>query len=124
MASTANPKCTEDLFAAIDAMNTAKFVGYLSDNARFRFGSSGVVTGRNAIGQAVDAFFASIGGLEHRLLETWVHPTTTICEGEVTYTRKDGSTVTLPFVDVFRMDGELVGEYLIYMDIAPLFSRG
>ena len=124
VASAGSPGWVDDLFAAIDAMDTGRFLTYLSENARFRFGSNDVVTGREAIGQAVDAFFASIGGLEHRLLETWVHPTTTVCQGEVTYTRKDGSKVTLPFVDVFRMDGELVQEYLIHMDIGPLFSQG
>ena len=124
MPSTERPEWTENLFASIDAMDTERFLGYLSENAQFRFGSNEVVMGREAIGQAVDAFFASIDGLEHRLMRTWVHPETTICEGEVTYTRKDGSKVTLPFVDLFRMDGELVREYLIYMDIGPLFAAG
>jgi hypothetical protein len=42
----------------------------------------------------------------------------------VTYTRLDGSTVTLPFVDVFHFRGSQIARYQIYMDVNPLFAGG
>jgi len=42
--------------------------------------------------------------------------------GEVTYTRHDGSRVTLPFANVFRLRDDLISEYLIYADLAPLYA--
>jgi hypothetical protein len=43
-----------DLFAAIDAKDTERFLGFLTDEASFRFGSAQAVQGREAIHRAVD----------------------------------------------------------------------
>ena len=49
-----------ELFASIDAMDTAGFLARLSPDAVFRFGSMPMVQGTDAIGAAVDGFFATI----------------------------------------------------------------
>ena len=110
------------LFAAIDAKDTSAFLGFLTDDASFRFGSAPPADGREAIGQAVEGFFSTIAGLEHSLAWTLADGNTLVCEGDVTYTRHDGSTISLPFVDVFDMDGEKIKNYKISMDIAPLYA--
>lgn len=117
-----DPPFVAPLFRAIDAMDPDLFVSFLAEDAVFRFGSGPEVKGRQAIREAVAGFFGMIAGLRHRLIDTWSHPDAVICRGEVTYTRRDGSEVTLPFADVLRTRGEKIGEYLIYMDVAPLFS--
>lgn len=114
---------TGGVFAAIDRQDTAAFVGYLSDGAVFRFGSAPPVQGRDAISAAVDGFFGTIGGLSHTVDNTLVRGSTQVCEGEVTYTRLDGTQITLPFTDVFEYDGELIAHYKIYMDISPLYAE-
>jgi limonene-1,2-epoxide hydrolase len=48
---------------------------------------------------------------------------TIVCEGEVTYTRHDGSKITLPFANVFEVKNELITLYRIYIDIGPLFAE-
>ena len=40
----------------------------------------------------------------------------------MTYTRLDGSEITLPFTDVFEYRDELIAHYKIYMDIGPLYA--
>ena len=40
----------------------------------------------------------------------------------VTYTRKDGTTIALPVVTIYRGEGELIEDYRIFMDVAPLFA--
>jgi limonene-1,2-epoxide hydrolase len=110
------------LFAAIDAQDGAAFVGYLTDDAVFRFGSASAVQGRSAVQAAVEGFFDSIAGLSHRIHKTLRHADTLVCEGEVTYTRRDGSTITIPFANVFEYDGDLIAKYKIYIDIGPLYS--
>ena len=110
------------LFAAIDAKDTSRFVDHLSENAVFRFGSAPPVHGRSAIATAVTAFFDSIAGCRHAISSTWSSPGKFACEGEVCYTRHDGSEITLPFVDVFELQGELISGYRIYIDIAPLYT--
>lgn len=112
---------TGGVFAAIDRQDTAAFVGFLSDDAVFRFGSAPPVQGRAAILAAVDGFFGTIGGLSHAIAKVVVDGSTQFIEGEVTYTRLDGSEITLPFTDIFEYDGELIAQYKIYMDISPLY---
>jgi ketosteroid isomerase-like protein len=109
------------LFRAIDAMDADRFVSFLAEDAVFRFGNGPEEKGREAIRETVAGFFGLISGLRHRLLGTWAHPDAVICRGEVTYRRKDGSEVTLPFADVLGIRGGEIGEYLIYMDVTPLF---
>ena len=53
---------------------------------------------------------------------SWTGPGTAVCEGEVTYTRLDGSTLTVPFVNVFELSGAQIRSYRIYIDNGPLFS--
>lgn len=112
----------DELFAAIDARDSERFVGFLADDARFRFGSAPVVEGRDAIRDAVEQFFQSIQALEHRIGQVIESGNTLVCEGEVVYTRHDGTTIGLPFADVFELAGDRITEYKIYMDINPLFA--
>jgi hypothetical protein len=110
------------LFAAIDAKDTGAFLARLTTDASFRFGSAAPVQGAHAIAHAVDGFFASIAASEHKILRLWHDDDSAACQGEVTYTRHDGSVITLPFTNVFNFAHGKVREYLIYIDIAPLYQ--
>ena len=110
------------LFAAIDAMDIDRFLACLTTDASFRFGSSPAATGHDEIRAAVGGFFETIGGLSHAISAAFSSDETLVCEGEVTYTRHDGSTITLPFADVFEYDDNLIADYKIYMDIGPLYA--
>jgi ketosteroid isomerase-like protein len=112
----------KDLFNKIDAKDTVGFLSFLTSDARFRFGNTPVLQGREAIGEAVEAFFDSISRSRHRLLHTWSVADAIICQGEVSYTRKDDSKLTLPFVNIFQMQDGLIERYLIYIDITPLYT--
>ena len=113
---------TGGLFAAIDAQDAAAFVSYLTEDAVFRFGSAPPVQGREAIRAAVDAFFATIAGCRHTISNSLRTDATLVCEGEVTYRRHDDAEITVPFADIFEYEGDLIAEYKIYIDIAPLYA--
>lgn len=110
------------LFASIDGKDAAAFVGFLTEDATFRFGSAEAIKGRAAIAAGVDAFFASIKACSHNVTKTIAHESTLICEGEVTYTRHDDTKVGVPFVDIFELTGDLINDYKIYIDISPVYS--
>jgi ketosteroid isomerase-like protein len=110
------------LFAAIDAMDTDAFIAMLTPDAEFQFGNAPPVQTRNLIGESVDGFFSTIAGLRHDLHNVVDNGPLLACEGSVTYTRHDGTTVTLPFADVFEFDGDLIAGYRIYMDIGPVYT--
>jgi len=113
----------QELFAAIDDRDAARFVARLTPDASFRFGNAPVVRGSEAIGAAVAGFFAAIAACRHRLIQTWSGRQDVACEGQVTYTRHDGSQVTVPFANVFELRGRLIASYRIYIDNSPLFIQ-
>lgn len=112
----------EQIFKVIDKKDAAGFVKFLTEDALFKFGNAQTVAGKVNIENAVLGFFSSIEGLKHRIVDVWMQDGVIICEGEVTYTRKDHYELTLPFTDIFRMKNGLICDYRIYMDISPLFA--
>jgi ketosteroid isomerase-like protein len=108
------------LFSAIDARDTERFLGFLVENATFRLGNQPALRGQTVIGAAVQGFFASIKGCRHEVLGSWSDPDGIVCHGRVTYTRADGRQVTVPFANVMLMRGERVSDYLVFVDLAPL----
>ena len=110
------------LFASIDAMDTESFLNFIREGATFRFGSSPAVKGHAEIRAAVEGFFASFAALKHDLQRLVADGNAVVCEGDVTYTRHDSSTITLPFANVFEVDDGLISLYRVYIDIGPLFA--
>jgi len=110
------------LFASIDAMDTESFLSFIHKDATFRFGSSPAVTGHTEIRAAVEGFFSSFSALKHDLQQVIADGDAVACEGEVAYTRHDGSEITLPFANVFKVAGGLILRYRVYIDIGPLFQ--
>ena len=113
---------TRDLLDAIDSRDADRFVSFLTEDALFRWGSRPPVTGRDAVRDYVAGFFQGFEALSHEVRESWQVPDrdTRFVEGEVTYTLPGGRRVTLPFLNLFRMEGAQVREYLIYADPSPL----
>jgi hypothetical protein len=110
------------LFESIDSKETPRFLEFLTADAEFRFGSAPGVHGHEAIGAAVNGFFGVIAASRHRMIRRWEDTDSAVCEGEVTYTRLDGSQVTLPFTNVFYLRDGKIARYLIYIDQSPLFA--
>jgi ketosteroid isomerase-like protein len=113
----------ERVFTVVDARDAAGFVGLITSDARFRFGNNPVIVGREAIQAAVAGFFAAIAASRHQLFGTWNDPSTAVCEGEVTYTRHNGSTLSVPFANVFELRGDKIAAYRIYIDNSALFGH-
>lgn len=112
----------KQLFSSIDDRDTDTFIGFLDEEVLFRFGNADPVKGKTTVGEIIGGFFESIMALHHEILETWVLDNTIICHGVVTYTHHDGSTLTVPFANIFKMESTLIKEYLIYVDISELYK--
>lgn len=112
----------EPLFQTIDRKDADGFVSYLTQDASFKFGNALTVAGRDNVHKAVMDFFNSIKDLKHAILGSWDADGVAFVQGEVTYTRKDNNQVTIPFSNLFKLDGPLIREYWIYIDPSPLFS--
>jgi hypothetical protein len=111
-----------ELFSAIDGKDTEKFLGFLTEDASFRFGSAPEICGHAAIRDGVNGFFDTIASSKHQLDRVIIDGTTLVCEGSVTYRRLDDREVTAPFVDIFEYTGDLISEYKIYIDISAVYA--
>ncbi len=112
------------LFKTIDAMDCEKFVTFLcKENPEFKFGNAASVKGREEIKKAVAGFFSSIHGLSHNIKQVWSVDGDVIVNGEVTYTRKNKTQVTIPFMNLLELNKGLIRNYQIFIDMAPLFAQ-
>jgi ketosteroid isomerase-like protein len=111
-----------ELFQDIDTMDPDRFAAHLADDVRFRFANAEPIHGRDAVRETWAAFCEGVDGVAHDQVGFWDVGDASIAEAEVTYTRKDGSRVTLPVVTIYRENGGLIDDYRIYMDVNPLFA--
>ncbi|MCE1165854.1 MAG: nuclear transport factor 2 family protein [Bacteroidetes bacterium] len=115
-------KWLESIGSSIDSLDAGKFAEFLTDDCVFRFGNQPEVNGKQATKDYVAAFFGMIGGCRHKVVDFFVKDNSIVWQGEVLYTRKDGNKVNINFVNVFHMSGNLIKDYLIYIDNGPLFA--
>lgn len=112
----------EHLFQSIDDRNPEAFLAFLSDDVSFRFGNAEPAIGKTRVGDVVRGFFGSVQSLRHDVIETWEQQGTVICHGVVTYARHDSSILRVPFANIFKLDSDLIKEYLIYVDVSELYK--
>jgi ketosteroid isomerase-like protein len=110
------------LFSDIDSMDPDRFAAHLTDDVVMRFGNAEPIQGRDAARDAWAGFCEGIDGVSHALVGQWASESGIVVEADVTYTRKDGGTVTVPVATIYReRDGE-IADYRIFIDLAPLFA--
>jgi ketosteroid isomerase-like protein len=110
------------LFADIDSMDPERFAAHLAEDVTMVFGNAEPIHGRDAVRDAWAGFCEGLAGVSHEPLRSWTSGDGTVAEANVTYTRQDGDTVTVPVATIYREgDGGIV-DYRIFIDLAPLFS--
>ena len=110
------------LFSDIDSMDPDAFAAHLAEDVTMRFGNADPIRGRTAVRDTWAGFCDGIDGVSHSLVERWESGPGTVVEANVTYTRKDGGTVTVPVVTIYREQDGLINDYRIFIDLAPLFA--
>jgi ketosteroid isomerase-like protein len=114
-----------DVFATMDAGDLDAMVAHMTDDVSTQFGNQPQVCGKTAFRALFEQVGQIIKGLRHEVLDlfhavedfdVWV------VRLSVSYQLLDGTTVTLPCCNVFRMCGDLISEYRVYMDIGPVLS--
>jgi hypothetical protein len=114
---------TRNVFAMTDAMDVAAVVALFDTGARVVFGNSQPMVGVDEIRAGTTAFFDTIAGLHHTIVNEWNFGNDTIVELKVTYDRKDGQQVTIPCVTIFHTDAAgKIDDYRVYFDVAPIYA--
>ena len=109
-------KWIHELFQAIDAMDADGFVEFLSEDVRFKHGNQDFLYGRSEAHKGISGLFDNILGINHELSTILVSGNSIVVYGTVTYTRKDGSTLSVPVADIWTMADDKIQEYLIFVD--------
>jgi ketosteroid isomerase-like protein len=113
----------KDMYKVVDAMDGKGLTAMMTENGSFRFANMPAVTGTAAITEFLDNFFQSIKGIGHDQLEDWKVDDTRFATGRVTYTRHDDSSLQVPFSVILKMQGELISEYLVFVDASELYKQ-
>jgi ketosteroid isomerase-like protein len=111
-----------NMFGDIDRMDADAWATHLAPDAVMRFANADPVVGRQECRDALAAFYVTIGGLHHEIVEQWEQGRATIVEALVTYTRQDGRDVAVPVVTIYRTNADdLIADYRIFADLTPVF---
>ncbi len=110
------------MFERVDALDAKGFAECFTENGWFQFANFPVMKGRGAIHDFIGGFFAGISGISHDFQDCWSLGDRAFCRGNVTYVRKDGSKLTVPWATVSRFEGERLAEYSAYVDASKLFN--
>jgi hypothetical protein len=108
------------LFARGEAFDSEGFIEFFTDTPMYQFGNFAPCFTKAAIKQSVDAFFSQVCALYHEIKMMWEIADVVFVEMDVIYWRKDGSVVTLPCCDIFRLEGDKFSELRIFMDANPV----
>jgi ketosteroid isomerase-like protein len=122
MGATTRPD-TRNLFSVVDAMDVATVVSLFAEDGHVVFGNAAPAVGIDEIRTGITAFYDTIAGLHHEVVNEWNLGDDTIIELRVTYDRKDGQPVTIPCVTIFHTDAAgKIDAYRVYFDLAPVYA--
>jgi len=111
------------LFARGESFDSKGFATFFTDQPMYQFGNGDPCLNKAAIIDSVTAFFGMVDALYHDIRNIWEAGDTVFVEMDVTYWRKDGTSITLPCADIFRFEGDKILELRIFMDANPMFNR-
>lgn len=119
----------KEYFLAVDSMKAGRVGSYFTENASQRFGNKPASVGLPAIKKANLDFFEQMNEIQHQIVGLatgkyfldGIKGTIIMVELEVTYTKKDGSTLMIPSSTIIRMNRDKIQDMRIYSDVAELF---
>jgi ketosteroid isomerase-like protein len=114
---------TRSLFEVIDAMDVTTLASLFAEDGQVVFGNGQPWLGIDKIRAGMAAFFETIAGLHHEVVQEWNVGDDAIIELKITYHRKDGQQVPIPCVTIFHTDAAgTIDAYRVHLDVAPFMA--
>jgi limonene-1,2-epoxide hydrolase len=110
------------LFSRGEAFDSEGFITFFTDTPVYQFGNFEICLDKPSIKRSADNFFSKITAVYHDIKMMWEIGDVVFVEMDVTYWRLDGSVITLPCTDIFRVEGDKFAELRIFMDVNPVFD--
>ncbi|TKC92264.1 nuclear transport factor 2 family protein [Trinickia terrae] len=111
-----------NVYRDVDAMDPRRLTAHLTPDCTFVFANADPVTGSAAIESHLRAFMEMFDGMTHEIDAAWRAGDVVISRLRVAYRRKDGIRKVYPAAVIWRMRGELIGEFTVFIDASTLFS--
>jgi len=114
-----------NMYAASDSGDIDGVLGLLTEDVVLVFGNADVVHGKAAVEAQARQVTSKLKGVRHEIHDIWhaaEDADVIIARMTVHYCRLDGTIVSLPCCNIYRMSGDLIADYRIYMDVNPVFA--
>jgi ketosteroid isomerase-like protein len=122
MGATVRPN-TRNLLATIDSMDVDTLAPLFAEDGYVVFGNGQPLVGIDEIRTGIIAFFDTIAGLYHEVVNEWNVGDDAIVEMKVSFDRKDGQQVAIPSVAIFHTDAAgKIDAFRVYQDAAPVYA--
>lgn len=113
----------KDLIRLFEKMDLEKALTYFTEDAVYSYANYPPAIGKQAIREVtMSSQLDNIKDVSFDIKSIWENLDVVICELEINYIRSNGSLLTLPCTDIFRMEGDKVREMAVYMDASPLLA--
>lgn len=114
---------TSAFFRDADTLIVDKLIAWFTETVEVRFGNAPAIHGTTAAAQAFRQFYGSLSGMRHRREALVSSGDLAAQMAVVTYTRRDGSEVSMPVASHLRRVGDRkIDRLWIFIDLAPLFG--
>jgi ketosteroid isomerase-like protein len=112
-----------DFFRAADTFSVPHLLAWFADEVEVRFGNAPPILGKAAAEQAFQQFYSGLKGMRHRCESQVIAGDVGAQMSIVTYTRRDGTEVSMPVASHLRRVGEKrIDRLWIFIDLTPLFA--
>ena len=114
---------TAAFFRDADTLVVETLISWFAETVEVRFGNGAPIHGIAAAEQAFRQFYSSLSGMRHRREALVSSGDVAAQMAVVTYTRQDGSEVSIPVAShLRRVGGQKIDRLWIFIDLAPLFA--
>jgi Domain of unknown function (DUF1857)/SnoaL-like domain len=122
-ARTADDDWTSAFFRDADTLVVETLIAWFAETVEVRFGNAPPIHGKTAAEQAFRQFYGSLSGMRHRREALVSSGDLAAQMAVVTYTRGDGTEVSMPVASHLRRVGaHKIDRLWIFIDMAPLFG--
>lgn len=112
----------ETYYAEIEAKDISILERWHTEDTVLQLGNHAPVHGRDGARAVMEHFWPTIERMHHHFTKVITEGDDVVLEADVTYTRLDGSEVTVASATTCELRDGLIAAQRIYVDMAPLME--
>ncbi|NIB40812.1 nuclear transport factor 2 family protein [Pseudomaricurvus alkylphenolicus] len=109
-----------EFYGHADALDTEGVCLCLDEDVELQFSNSPLIKGRQQVREVFSQFYGTIKSMKHDFVSEWETSGTTLLESRVTYTRGNGTVLSVPAFSVVELHREKISSVRIFVDLSHL----